>query len=69
VITPEIYHFSIRGGEPLHQQTEKRGMTLFPFSGFPKLPAIDDISIQDQGVATVFLEETNRLPNMRIANS
>ena len=44
-------------------------MSLFPFPGFPKLPAIDDISIQDQGVAAMFLEETNRLPNMRIANS
>lgn len=44
-------------------------MSLFPFSGFPELPTIDDISIQDQRIATVIFQETNGFPDMRIANA
>ena len=52
--TPFLHH--------LHQYLKEIGMLLFPaFTGFLQLPAIDDITIQNQSIAIYVLEKTGDL--------
>ena len=46
----------------IHQYLKEIGMLLFPaFTGFLQLPAIDDITIQNQSIAIYVLEKTGDL--------
>jgi len=41
-------------------------MFFLPFPGFPKLPAIYDVTIQNEIIASVIAEKIDNLPYMRI---
>jgi hypothetical protein len=69
MVAPEIHHLRMRVGQTFHQQPEKSGVFLLPLARFAELPAVDDVSVENEFVATVMAEKMNHFPYAGVADT
>jgi hypothetical protein len=69
VVPSQIDDLGVILCEPLHDKLEEAGVFAFPASGFLELPAVNDVAVEDKGIAGMGFKELHHFFHPRILDT